>query len=203
MLVHEVAISCAISSYVSIGLSTLFSAEDVEDHANDLLCLRPLLLADMLSISCLRSAMSERNLALMFVMSCRTAITLSVIFSKELVILLTYSFRLAWSILKPSLSRSIAAIFLFKLPSPVIAPGISVCVAGRFDPFPVPDSMLLFSCPCADVFVIVVSVMVAGILRQAMSLYEAFTQGACFLVLYWSSCVSISVGIPLLLNADK
>jgi hypothetical protein len=58
-------------------------------------------------------------------------------------------------------------------------------------------------CPCVDVFAIVVSVMVAGRLSRAMSLYEAFTHGARILVLYWSSSVSISVGIPLLLKADK
>jgi hypothetical protein len=61
---------CNIFIYVSIDLSTLFSAEDVKDPVDDLLCLRPLLLVDMLSISCLRSAMLERNLALIFFMYC-------------------------------------------------------------------------------------------------------------------------------------
>jgi hypothetical protein len=157
----------------------------------------------MLSISCLRSDMLERNLALMFFMSCRTAIISSAIFSKELVIVLTSSFRLDWSTLKASRSWSIAAIFIFKLLSTVIAPGISVCVEGRFDPSPVPYSMLLYSSPCADVFAILVSVIVAGRLPRAMSLYDAFTQGDRFLVLYWSSCVSISVGMQLILNAYK
>jgi hypothetical protein len=63
--------------------------------------------------------------------------------------------------------------------------------------------MLLFSCPCAEVFAIVVYLMVAGRLPRDMSLYDAFTQGDRLLVLYWSSCISISVGIPLILNADK
>jgi hypothetical protein len=93
MLVHDVAISCEISSYVSIDLSALFYAEDDEDPAEALLCLWPLLLVDILSISCLRSAMSERNLALVFVMSCRAIIS-SAIFSKELAIVLTSSFRI-------------------------------------------------------------------------------------------------------------
>jgi hypothetical protein len=156
------------------------------------------LLADMFSISCLRSAMSERNLALVFVMSCQNAIMSSAIFSKDLVIVLTHSFKLAWSTLKSSLSRSIAAIFLFKLLIPVIAPGLSVYDSGRLDPSPVSDPIMLCYCPCADVSVIVVSVVVDGILPRAMLLYEAFTHVARFLVLY-----SISVGIPLLLKADR
>jgi hypothetical protein len=62
--------------------------------------------------------------------------------------------------------------------------------------------MLLFSCTYADVFAIMVAVVVARRFPRAMSLYEAFTHGAHFLVLYWSSS-SISVGIPLLLKADR
>jgi hypothetical protein len=42
---------------------------------------------------------------------------------------------------------------------------------------------MLFYCPCADVFAIVMAVVVAGILPCAMSMYEAFTHGARFLVL--------------------
>jgi hypothetical protein len=95
MLVHDVAVSCAMFSYVSIDSLALFSGEDYDDPAVALLCLRPLLLADILSISYLIYAMLERNLAIVFVMYCRTAMISSAIFYRELVIVLTSSLRLA------------------------------------------------------------------------------------------------------------
>jgi hypothetical protein len=63
--------------------------------------------------------------------------------------------------------------------------------------------VLLASCPCADVLATVGAVVPAGVPTFAMSLYNALIHGARFLVLYWSSWVSIYDGMPFALKAER
>jgi hypothetical protein len=63
--------------------------------------------------------------------------------------------------------------------------------------------VMLAPCPCSEVLAIVGVVILAGVRPLAMSLYEARTHIARFLVLCCRACVSISAGMPFDLKAAR